>query len=197
MLGLIFCLEFGDSFVSQSPSEFWVSLWGRLWFAYSIIFLFLEFFSLALAVMVSHWSLRDSKSPQVSRTLLSILADLNNAVVWMVSTRSLIVMSSSSFTNLLVTVPRSSITIGITATLMFHSFLISLARSRYLSFFSLSFNFPLWSVGTAKSTIRQILFFLLKSGRLGEIRWSLCISKFQKRLCMTFSRTDSGLWIYP
>ena len=40
--------------------------------------------------MVSHWSLGDSKTPQVSRTLLSILADLNNAVVWMVSTRPLI-----------------------------------------------------------------------------------------------------------
>ena len=32
--------------------------------------------------MVFHWSLSDSKSPQVSRTLLNILAVLNNAVVW-------------------------------------------------------------------------------------------------------------------
>ena len=37
--------------------------------------------------MVFHWSLSDSKSLQVSKTLLSILADLNNVVVWMVSTR--------------------------------------------------------------------------------------------------------------
>ena len=37
--------------------------------------------------MVFHWSLSDSKSPQVSRTLFNILAVLNNAVVWMVSTR--------------------------------------------------------------------------------------------------------------
>ena len=35
--------------------------------------------------MVFHWSLSDSKYPQVSRTLLSILADLNNAVIWMVA----------------------------------------------------------------------------------------------------------------
>ena len=28
-----------------------------------------------------YWSLSDSKSPQVSRTLLSILADPNNAIV--------------------------------------------------------------------------------------------------------------------
>ena len=32
--------------------------------------------------MVFYWSLSDSKSPQFSRTLLSILADLSNAVVW-------------------------------------------------------------------------------------------------------------------
>ena len=31
--------------------------------------------------MVSHWSLSDSKSPQISRTLLSIQNDLKNAVV--------------------------------------------------------------------------------------------------------------------
>ena len=36
------------------------------------------------------------KSPQVSRTLLSILADLNNAVIWIVSTPLLISMSTSS-----------------------------------------------------------------------------------------------------
>ena len=30
--------------------------------------------------MVSHWSLSDKKSPQVSRTLLSILADLSNGL---------------------------------------------------------------------------------------------------------------------
>ena len=39
--------------------------------------------------MVFHWSLSDSKSPQVSRSLLSILAVLNKAVVWMVTTRPL------------------------------------------------------------------------------------------------------------
>ena len=57
-------------------------------------------------------SLSDSKSSQVSRTLLSILADLTSAVVWMVSTR-LIFKSSRPFTNTLVTVSNASITIGI------------------------------------------------------------------------------------
>ena len=72
--------------------------------------------------MVFHWSLRDSNCPQVSKTLLSILAVLNNAIVWMVSTRPLTSKSSSPFSNPLVTVPKSPITIGIIITFMFNSF---------------------------------------------------------------------------
>ena len=49
--------------------------------------------------MIFHWSLSDSKSPQVSRTLLSILAVLNKVVVWMVSTRPPISKSSGQFSN--------------------------------------------------------------------------------------------------
>ena len=123
--------------------------------------------------MVFHWGLSDSKSPQVSRTLLSILAVLNNAVVWMVSTQPPTSESSSLFNNPLVTVSKAPIPIGIIVTFMFHVFFNSLARSRYLSFFSRSFSYILWSAGTAKSTILQILFFLLiiiRSGLLAEIR---------------------------
>ena len=116
--------------------------------------------------MVFHWNLSDSKSPQVSRTLLSILAVLNNAVVWMVSTRPQTSKSSSPFSNPLVTVPNAPITIGIIVTCMFQSFFFnSLARSRYLSFFSHSFSFILWSAGTAESTILQVPFFFWSSGR--------------------------------
>ena len=63
------------------------------------------------------------------------------------------------FNNPLVIVPNAPITIGTIVTFMFHSFFNSLARSRYLSFFSLVFSFTLWFAGTAKSTILQILFF--------------------------------------
>ena len=71
--------------------------------------------------MVFHWSLSDRKSPQVSWTLLSIRAILNNAVVWMVSTRPPTSKSSSFFNNPLFTVPKALITIGIIVTFMFHS----------------------------------------------------------------------------
>ena len=71
--------------------------------------------------MVFHWSLSDSKSSQISRTLLGILTDLNNAVVWMISTRPFNSRSSSLYTHPLVTVPKAPIKIGITVTFMFHS----------------------------------------------------------------------------
>ena len=61
--------------------------------------------------MIFHWSLRDSKSPQVSRALLGILAVINNVIVWMVSTGPFIFKSSSPFNNSSVTVPREPITI--------------------------------------------------------------------------------------
>ena len=149
--------------------------------------------------MVFHWSLSDSKSPQVSRTRLSILAVLSNAVVWIVSTRPLTSKSSRPFNNPLVTVPNAPITIGTIVNFMFHSFFNSLARSRYLSYFSLSFRFILWSAGTAKSIILQILFLLLiimRSGLLAGIRWSVCILKSHRSLCESFSRTGAGLCIY-
>ena len=79
--------------------------------------------------------------------------------VWIVSTRPPTSKSSRPFNNPLVIVPNAPITIDTIITYMFHSFFNSLARSRYLSFFSLSFRFILWSAETAKSTILQILFF--------------------------------------
>ena len=61
--------------------------------------------------MVFNWSLSGTKSPQFSGTLLSILADLNNSVVWTVSARPVISKSFSPCTNPLVIVPRASIAI--------------------------------------------------------------------------------------
>ena len=91
--------------------------------------------------MVFHWSLSDSKSPQVSRTRLRILAVLSNTVIWIVSTRPPTSKSSRPFNNPLVIVPKEPITISTIVTFMFRSFFNSLARSRYLSFFSHSFRF--------------------------------------------------------
>ena len=158
--------------------------------------------------MVFHWRLSDSKSPQVSRTLLSILAVFNNAVVWIDSTQPPTSKSSRPFNNPWVTVLNAPITISIIITCMFHSFFNSLARSRYLSLFSHSFSFILWSSGTAKSIILQIFFFFLliiiRSGLLAEIRWSVCMSKshyyYYYLLIRAFHISDSwwfftGVWV--
>ena len=77
---------------------------------------------ISYSLRVFYWSLRKSKSPQVFRNLLSILTDLNNAVVWMVSTCPLISKYSNLFAKFLGIVPSALITIGITVTFIFHSF---------------------------------------------------------------------------
>ena len=107
--------------------------------------------------MIFQWNLSDSQSPQVSRTLLSILADLNSAVVWIVSTHPLISKSSSSFIKLLVTVPSASTTNGITVTFYFIIILIlaSFSHEHYLLVFH-------WSVSDCKSSqVFQILLSIL------------------------------------
>ena len=93
--------------------------------------------------MVFHRSLSDSKSRQVTRTLLSIPAFLNIAVVWTVSTRPPTSKSSGLLNNPLVTVPNAPIMIGRIVTFMLHSFFLipSQVRSTYPSFHILSVLF--------------------------------------------------------
>ena len=129
------------------------------WYYHYYYYLHLQSFSRQCLLMVFHWSLSDSKSPQISRNRLSILAHLSKAVIW-VSTSSPNSKSSRPFNNPLVIVPNAPITIGTIVTFMFHSFFNSLARSKYLYFFSHFFRFILWSAGAAKSTILQIIYFL-------------------------------------
>ena len=144
--------------------------------------------------MVFHWSLSDSKSPQVSRTLLSILAVLNNVVVWMVSTRQPTSNSSSPFSNPLVTIPNAPITLGIIVTCMFHSFwggFFQLAKSRYLSFFSNSFSFILWSAGTAKSTFCKFFIIIIIIIIIITVVVIIIIYYFFSVSCWSFT----GVWV--
>ena len=162
------CYQVSVSFLFSRRSDF--SLFGG---SITSVMLFSALLFTHYSLMVFHWSLSDSKSPQVSRTLASILAVLNNVVVCMISTHPPTSKSSSLFNNSLVTVPNVPITIGIIVTCVTPNFFNSLARSRYLSFYSHSFSFILCSAMTAKSTILQVLFFLLiiiRSGLLTEIR---------------------------
>ena len=149
--------------------------------------------------MAFSWSLSDCKFPQVSGILLSILTDLNNAVVWMTSTCPFISKSSSFCTNHLMCLRSVPITAGITVIFMFHKGFSSLTRSRYLSLFSLfsvlTCSQPEWQ----SPLFGRFSFFLLnftRSGRLAELRWSVCISQFRRSLWVSFSCADSGLCTY-
>ena len=149
--------------------------------------------------MVFHWSFSDSKSPQISRTLLSILAVLNNVVVWMDSTRPPTSKSSNLFSNLLVTVPNAPITIGIIDTVMFHSFFFFKFPTNVgvliILFIFFQFFFFQWSAGTAKWTIFSnslfLLLIIIRSRLLAEIRRCVGMSKSHRSLCVSFSRTGA------
>ena len=70
------------------------------------------------------------------------------------------------------------------------------SRSRYLSFFALSYNYTLWSARHKTPKFSKFSFFLLiiiKSGRLAEIRWSVCMSKSERSLRISFVWSNSDL----
>ena len=132
--------------------------------------------------MVSLWNLSSRKSPQVSDILLGILVDLNNGVVWTVSTHPLIFTSSVPVSihlwlyqgHILQLVP-SSLACSI-------DFFYSLARYRYSSLFLLSFNITLLSARTVKFNIRQGLVFCWVSPGLviWAKFWDLFLSQNRK-----------------
>ena len=149
--------------------------------------------------MAFHWSLSDRKSSQVSRTLLSILAVFNNAVVWMVSTRPPTPQSSSPFSNPLVTVPNAPITSDIIVPFMFYSFFQFPCKVEVLILLFSFFQF--YSVVSRGSKVDNFasspfLLIIIRSSLLAEIRRSVCMSKSHKSLCVLFSRTGAGLCIY-
>ena len=99
---------------------------------------FTEFFK---SVSADGFSLEfeSQQASKISRTLLSILVDLNNHEVWMISTCPRISKPSSPFTNILKIVPNVSTTIGITV----YGFLFS---SKVYVFISIFNFFYLYSV---------------------------------------------------
>ena len=149
--------------------------------------------------MVFHKSLSDSKSPQISRTLLSILADLNNAVIWIVLILPQISNSAILFSKSLRANSSAPTKTDITVIFLFLSFFSSQARSKYLFILSLSFIFILWSAWTRKSIDDKFIFFLeinTKSDCLIKIGWFIYISKSQRISCISFSCINFGLYIY-
>ena len=139
-----------------------------------------------------------------SRTFRSILANLNNDVVWIVTIcpPKLFFHDSSGFIlrflNLFKLFGTVSITIGLTVTLRLHSFFQYSSQVR-IFICLLVFQFSLSGSSGRQSPHYGRVFFLLiitRSGILAWIRWSVCNVKSQRILCVSFSRTDSGLGMY-
>ena len=107
-----------------------------------------------------HWwsftgvSVKD-KSPKVTRTLHSNLADRSNAKIWIVSFLPKISIFSIPFLRFLRAVYSVPTMIGSTLTLMFHSFFQF--SSKVQGFVYLYFFFSPWSAKTAKSSRRKII----------------------------------------
>ena len=131
--------------------------------------------------------------------LLSVLADFNNAVVWMVSSRPLILKPSSPRTKSLLTVPSAPFTLGITVTFTFPNFFQFPSNVEVLIFFFAFFQF--YNVMSRDSKVRNsasslFLLTIMRFNHLAGIRWSVCILKSQGSLFVSFSWADSGLCIY-
>ena len=158
-----------------------------------IIIIIIIIYSLVFHISVSS-SLSDNKSPQVTRTLLSILAVLKNTVVWIVSTRSPTSKSPSPFNNPLVIISKAPIIIGIIVTFMFHSFFQFLCKVEVLILLFTFFHF--YSVVSRDSKVDNfassfIIIIIIRSGLLAEIRWSVSMSKSQRSLYGSTSEYSS------
>ena len=167
----------------------------------SLLFYLIESFSHQHQLMIFLWSLKESKSFQVSYTLLIILANLNSVAIWTVFTRALIYNSFSHFTNPLVTVPRTLITIGITVIFLFNIFFTSLAKVQVFIFcFCIPLVITLWSAETAKNTIRKILWFcwslgLVFSPRFGNLFIIINIYSFRVFHISVTLWFFTGVWV--
>ena len=106
--------------------------------------------------------------------------------------RETFVFKTVCWFNLLVTVPSRP---SLSCSIVFFSFPVN---AGYLSFFSLSFSFTLGSAGTAKSTIRQVPFFVDYLLAWSSVRdWMIHLYlKSLRILRVSFSRTNPGLSIY-
>ena len=109
--------------------------------------------------MVFHGSLSDNKSPQVSRTLLSIQTDLNNSVGWKVLIQPQIFYSSSPLTKPLGIIGSTPFSIDITITIILFAGMVQVLVSSFAFF-----DFALCgSLGRQRSLYGKYSYFFLIS----------------------------------
>ena len=111
-------------------------------------------------LMVFLQSLKDTSLLKPPGLFFSILADLNNSIVWIVSTRPLISKSPSPCTNPLLTVLRAPITVGVTVSFMYHSFFQLSNKVQVLIFLFACFQFYTGQSGQQSPQFGKFSFFL-------------------------------------
>ena len=110
---------------SHWTSSFIVICFPNYYYYCYYYYYYLRVFHTDPQMIVPHWILSNSISHQVTRTLLSDLEKLTNALVWMVLVRPYILKLFSPFISPLGIVPRAPVTITITITFMFNSYFFS------------------------------------------------------------------------
>ena len=142
-------------------------------------------------MIIANFSLESKwqKSTQLSRTLLSILADLNDAIVWMVSILPLISNSSSSFSTPLgpFQLHHNSYHRHSHVSQFFFS---SLVRSKYFRFLLFSLPGP-----HEQQNLRdgKLFFFLSIETSSGRDQAIILHLRFPETLWVSFARIGSGL----
>ena len=135
--------------VNLSPPMHFLSMWLCNTIAIIIIIITpYDFFTPAYADGF-HLFLSDSKSPQVSQTLLNILVDLNSAVVWIVFACPPVCNASSSFTKSLVIVQMHQLELVSSSSSWAIAFLV-LWKNLKICFFFFFFFFWLLLYGRPK-----------------------------------------------
>ena len=127
----------------------------------------------------------------ISRTILSILVNLSKTLVWVVLILTLISISYSPFSKLLGTVRAHQLQLVLLWLSCSTAFsVLWQCPGIYILFRFLLFSLwgpPEWH-NQQDSKLSFFLFVIsTKSGLLAGIRWSVCISKYQRILCVSFS----------
>ena len=129
-------------------------------FYYYFFFYSLWVFPTPVITRSLHWSPNECKFPQLSRTILNILANFSSAVVWMVSVLPHIFSSFSIFSKFFEIVQRTP-----TVKCIDINFSAPWQGPIIYSGFHFSFILTLSSTGMSKSTSWEFFFFYLNKTR--------------------------------
>ena len=142
--------------------------------------------------MVFHWSLSDSKSPQVSRIRLRILAFHRSAVIWIVSTCTPTSKSSRPYFAKSTNHNWYNRYFHVPQLFQFSSkFEVLILLFTFLQIYSM-----VRRVSKVHNFASSLFFFFFFVGLLDGIRWSVCMLKSHRSLCVSFSRTGAGLCVF-